>query len=250
MIPEGYRVRGDGRCLVLDCSAPAGLGDAVVSSAVLPGPFLVVSVLLWEAVPDMTSGALLTIVPAPVNINAVAGVRLPIFGVQLHAGGPSALSGATQPDPIGDASGRGSDTGYFPWFLYEGDSAALALWVRPALGAMRWWAAVSVWPLERELVAGRRVPAFSPHRDFAAPVERMPPAGMKYEVVLGGGGLYWTIIAQPTPHWGGVHGSHRSSSAAWRSGGGSGGSVRVAAAAAPGRAEPGRDVGGVPGRTR
>ena len=236
--------------MVLDCNVPVALADAVVSSAVLPGPFLVVSVLLWEAVPDLTSGALLTIVPAPVNINAVAGVRLPIFGVQLHAGGPSALSGATQPDPIGDASGRGSDTGYFPWFLYEGDSAALALWVRPALGAMRWWAAVSVWPLEREIIAGRRVPSFSPHRDFAAPVERMPPAGMKYEVVLGGGGLYWTIIAKPNPHWGSEHGSHRSSRAAWRGGGGSGGRVRVAAAAAPGRAEPGGDVGGVPGRAR
>ena len=250
MIPEGYRVRGDGRCLVIDCNVGAALADAVVSSAVIPGPFLVVSVLLWEAVPDLTSGALLTIVPAPVNINAVANVRLPIFGVQLHAGGPSATQPATQPDPIGDASGRGSDTGYFPWYLHE-ESGALALWVRsPSLGAMRWWAAVSVWPLEREMIAGRRVPAFSPHRDFAAPVERLPPAGMKYEVVLGGGGLYWTIIARPNPHWGSEHGSHRSSRAAWRGGGGSGSGVRLTAAAAPGRAEPGRDVGGVPGRAR
>jgi hypothetical protein len=126
VIPEGYRVRGDGRCLVIDCNVGAALADAVVSSAVIPGPFLVVSVLLWEAVPDLTSGALLTIVPAPVNINAVANVRLPIFGVQLHAGGPSATQPATQPDPIGDASGRGSDTGYFPWYLQE-ESGALAL---------------------------------------------------------------------------------------------------------------------------
>lgn len=219
MIPPGYRVRGDGRCLVLDCNAPAGLGDAVVSSAMLPGPFLVVSVLLWEAVPDMTSGALLTIVPAPVNINAVAGVRLPIFGVQLFAGGPSATQPATQPDPIGDASGRGNDTGYFPWFLYEGDSAALALWVRPALGAMRWWAAVSVWPLEELEPRARGRPQFSPHREFAAPVERMPPAGRKFEVVLGGGGLYWAIVEVGSHHEGNPNGRHRSSGAAWRAGG-------------------------------
>lgn len=197
MIPAGYRVRGDGRCVVIDCNVPAALADAVVSSDVLPGPFLVVSVLLWEAVPDLTSGALLTIVPAPIRIAAVANVRLPISGVQLFAGGPSALAGATQPDPIGDASGRGNQTGYFPWFLYDGDSGALALWVRAGLGVMRWWAAVSVWPLEREVMPGRRVAAFSPHREFAAPVERPLPPGRKFEVVVGGGGLYWTIVERP-----------------------------------------------------
>lgn len=215
MIPPGYRVRGDGRCLVLDCNVPAALADAVVSSAVLPGPFLVVSVQLWEAVPDLTSGALITIVPAPVNINAVAEVRLPIFGVQLFAGGPPGVI-STQPDPIGDASGRGTETGYFPWFLYTGDSGALALWVRnPGVGAMRWWAAVSVWPLEEVEPRARRRPQFSPHREFAAPVERMPPAGRKFEVVLGGGGLYWTIVEVGSHHEGNPNGRHRSSGAAW-----------------------------------
>ena len=197
MIPAGYRVRGDGRSVVLDCNVPVALADAVVSSALIPGPFLVVSALLWEAVPDMTPSALVTIVPAPINITAVASVRLPISGVQLFAGGPSHIAPVISPDPIGDGSGRGNEIGYWPWFLHEG-SGALALWVRnPGIGTMRWWAALSVWPLAREPEVGPREVAFSPFRTFNAPVERPLPPGRKFEVVVGGGGLYWTIIEVP-----------------------------------------------------
>lgn len=196
MIPAGYQVRGDGRSVVVDCNAGAALADAVVSSAVIPGPFLVVGALLWTSA-DLTSGALLTVVGAPINVNAVAGVRLPISGVQLFAGGPSFV-GSLDPDPIGDASGRGTHIAYWPWYLYDGDSGALALWVRnPGIGTMRWWAAVSVWPLVREDEAIPREVAFSPFRAFNAPVERFPPPGRKFEIVVGGGGLYWTIVERP-----------------------------------------------------
>lgn len=151
MIPAGFRVRGDGLAVVLrnQFVLPGFAADGVVSTGMLPAPFLVVSV--WVASTLSPAGSCqVTVVDAPITVAAVADQLLPMVGAQLFPFGPSLpfLAGPGEPPAIGPVQGSTDALEFWPWYLHE-RPGALALWVRQFSVQGGWQALVSLWPLER-----------------------------------------------------------------------------------------------------
>ena len=152
MIPEGWQVRGDGLAVLLDNRVTANNGDGVLSTPMLPGPFLVVSVWLFRT-GSLPGSCQVSIVDAPVRQEAVVDVKIPIIGDQLFPVGPdlALFAGPGEQVAIGPSQGALDALTAWPWYFHP-RRGALALWVRKhtvLAGSAGFQAGVSVWPLER-----------------------------------------------------------------------------------------------------
>ncbi|MGH7752674.1 MAG: hypothetical protein ACREN5_07645, partial [Gemmatimonadales bacterium] len=150
VIPDGFAPTGHGYCVDVAVEIATFDADAVVSSPVIAGPFLVVACMLRLAA---STSAMLTVVDAPVRVAAVLNTFLPRVGKELFSIGPEANleAGAGEEPPIGDVEAAVEGQSYWPWYVHE-RAGALALWLRnhSALGPVkRGFASVSVWQLER-----------------------------------------------------------------------------------------------------
>lgn len=152
MIPEGYRERGDGFAVWLDNRVTANNADGVLSTPMLPSPFLVVSLFVFRAT-NLLGSCQVTVVDAPITQAAVADRLVPIVGVQLFPAGPDLplLAGPGEETGIGEELGSSDALAYWPWYLHD-RPGALALWVRKHVvlaGATGYQVGASIWPLER-----------------------------------------------------------------------------------------------------
>ncbi len=154
MIPEGYEWRGDGYCVGLAASAGVGVGDRVVSSGIIAGPFLVVQVGLWSG---GGVGSLQGLVyGGAVEVPFVVGQLVSVPGVILAEHGPMTEStvGSAGPPVIGPEAGKSRGLWVWPWYLWS-TPGVLVLWVRSSslFVATTGRLAASVWGLRRVGVA-------------------------------------------------------------------------------------------------
>lgn len=113
----------------------------------LRGPLLVVAILVSSA-SSTSSSAEVTVVRAPISVTPTAAGRLVVQGDRVMEQRPGEFFGGAW--TIGDGSGRGGAIIFWPWYVYEGEAAALALWARnnsASASPTDWAAAVTVWPL-------------------------------------------------------------------------------------------------------
>lgn len=141
---------GHGYCVDVSVNVGPFDADGVVSSAMLAGPFLVVACMLRIA---SNASAMLTVVDAPIRVDAVANTFLGRVGKELFSVGPDAPFEAAvgSEPPIGDVEGAVEGQAYWPWYVHE-RSAAVALWVRnhsAVIANRAAFGSVSVWQLER-----------------------------------------------------------------------------------------------------
>jgi hypothetical protein len=151
----GYRVRG-GEAWHLVLQITGAERSAVVSTPLIRGPFVVVAVQFGVSTSTSPSAAV-TVVRSPLEA-MTSNSYIPVRGVPIIerapvinvAGGPA----------IGDPRMYPGRTYHWPWYVHEGEEAALALWVWDSgpivftdLEAM-----LSIWHLAREGSHEARVP--------------------------------------------------------------------------------------------
>lgn len=125
-------------------------GEVVVSSPMIPGPFLVVGVQIGgRSVGD--SSILVTVTGAPARFVGGAGERLSPHGAVLSPQGPPQLLLGIP--TIGYVDQLSRPIRLWPWYVFTGDVGAVALWVRGhgGLFAKDVSVLVSVWSLEDAL---------------------------------------------------------------------------------------------------
>ncbi len=148
MIGGRYLPRGDGVAVGLHLTVPLGEVDRLVTSPALPGPFVVVHGMLRFGFFPGGSAELLILgaphglVTSPAGVLNAGTVRFMSPGLRQNvAGFPT----------IGTGLGLTNEVAFWPWYIYEGQSGALGLWVRrnDLFNPVEVLADCSVWPLVR-----------------------------------------------------------------------------------------------------